>query len=63
MVYLLMNDKDSWNDLGKTTKAKYRKIIREMEGENITGFIQQAIKNEAPRLRQQLEDWTGNKLI
>ena len=63
MVYLLMNDKESWNDLGNTSKKKYRKIIREMEGENITDFVQQAIKKEAPRLRQQLENWTGNKLI
>ena len=63
MVYLLMNDKESWNDLGNTSKKKYRKIIREMEGENITDFVQEAIKKEAPRLRQQLENWTGNKLI
>jgi hypothetical protein len=37
--------------------------MRNMEGENITDVVQQAIKNEAPRLRQQLENWTGNKLI
>ena len=63
MVYLLINHEDSWNDLGKTAKAKYRKIIREMEGEDLTFFIQQAIKSEAPRLHQELEKWTGNKLI
>lgn len=63
MVHFLLSDKRKWSELGETSRKKYKKLIREMEGEDLTVFVQQAIKNEAPRLRQQLEDWTGNKLI
>lgn len=62
-VYMLLHEQDQWGELSRPVKAKYKKIIREMEGEDLTVFVQQAIKKEAPRLRQELEDWTGNKLI
>ena len=62
-VYMLLHEEDQWGELSRPVKAKYRKIIREMEGEDLTVFVQQAIKNEATRLRQQLENWTGHKLI
>ena len=60
---MLLHEQDQWGELSRPVKAKYKKIIRDMEGEDLTVFVQQAIKKEAPRLRQQLEDWTGNKLI
>ena len=62
-VYMLLHEQDQWGELSRPVKAKYKKIIRDMEGEDLTIFVQQAIRKEAPRLRQQLEDWTGNKLI
>jgi hypothetical protein len=60
---MLLHEEDQWGELSRPVKAKYRKIIREMEGEDLTIFVQQAIKNEARRLHQELENWTGNKLI
>ena len=63
VVYMLLHEQDQWGELSRPAKAKYKKIMRNMEGENLTFFVQQAIKNEAPRLRQELEKWTGNKLI
>lgn len=62
-VYMLLNEPAEWGELTRFTRSKYRKIIREMEGEDLTGSIQKIIQINTEFLQQDLEKWTGNKLI
>lgn len=58
-----MNHQERGDHLGPTAKATYRPWIREMEKENPTIFVQQAIKNEALQRHKKREKGTGHQLM
>jgi hypothetical protein len=45
------------NELSNKTKAKYRKIIRGLGGNDVTPIFDLALKKELPQLKRQLEQW------
>lgn len=56
MVYRLTNDSDFWGQLAKSTRAKYRKILREMPHENeLAVEMAQEFVNQFERLEHELQ--------
>lgn len=57
MVQALVDYPELINELSSATKAKYRKIIRGLGGDDVTPIFAGALKKELPQLKRQLEQW------
>lgn len=57
MVQALVDHPPLINELSSKTKAKYRKIIRGLGGNDVTPIFDSALKKELPQLKRQLEQW------
>lgn len=57
MVQAIVDHPPLINELGKEAKAKYRKMIRELGGDDVTPIFAGALKKELPQLKRELEQW------
>lgn len=57
MVQAIIDHPVLINELGKEAKAKYRKMIRGLGGDDVTPIFAGALKKELPKLKRELEQW------
>jgi len=57
MLYYLRDHPEEWAELAKATKAKYRKMQREIKNRNITPLFKRELKKKKAELLEQLDSW------
>lgn len=57
MVYMLLNEEDEWGYLDRKTKAKFKKIIKEISDIHLEDDMKNTLQNEHIRLKNELADW------
>lgn len=57
MVYMLLNEEDEWGYLDRKTKAKFKKIIKEISDVHLENDMKNILQNEHTRLKNELADW------
>lgn len=57
MVYMLLNEEDEWGYLDRKTKAKFKKIIKEISDVHLEKDMKKILENEHMRLKNELADW------
>src|SRR5699024_4722582 len=57
MVYMLLNEEDEWGYLDRKTKAKFKKIIKEISDVHLENDMKNILQNEHMRLKNELADW------
>lgn len=62
MVHFLLSDHNQWGSLNRKTRYKYRKIIKEMKGDEIHTALKKALEQEKSRLKGELESWIKKSL-
>lgn len=54
---------DEWGSLSKNTRAKYKKMLREIKEVDITPIFEEALKKKKAELLEQLDGWFRNQYI
>src|SRR5699024_12614919 len=57
MVYMLLNEEDEWGYLDRKTKAKFKKIIKEISDEHMENDMKNILQNEHMILNNELAYW------
>lgn len=57
MVYMLLNEEDEWGYLDRKTKAKFKKIFKEISDVHLENDMKNILHNEHQRLKNELADW------
>ena len=57
MVYLLINEEGKWGELTRPTKAKYKKLIKEISSFDLTDLMKLTLKTNEKQLQKQIDFW------
>ena len=57
MVYLLINEEGKWGELTRPTKAKYKKMIKEISSVDLTDLMKLTLKKSEKQLQKQIDFW------
>jgi hypothetical protein len=63
MLYFLRDHPEEWSKLAKATRAKYRKMLREIKNKNMTPLFKKELKKKKAELMAQLDGWFKNQYI
>lgn len=63
MVYLLLNEEGKWGHLNRKTKAKYKKIIRNISPIDLTELMKFTLRNNEKYLQKHLDFWLGGMTL
>ena|SRR5699024_2696862 len=58
-IFYLLNDEDAWGEIHRNTKAKYRKIIKEISSVDLQNDMQQELEKQRDRLKKELQFWSA----
>lgn len=63
MVYLLLNEEGKWGHLNRKTKAKYKKLIKNISPIDLTELMKSTLQNNEKYLQKHLEFWLGGAIL
>lgn len=61
MIFLLLHEESKWGELKKTSKYKYKKMIKEISPIDLTDLMRQCLKKEESQLQKELDFWLYEK--
>ncbi|ULG73156.1 replication initiation factor domain-containing protein [Macrococcus brunensis] len=57
MIFLLLHEESKWGELKKTSKYKYKKMIKEISPINLVDFMKLALRENESELQKQIDFW------
>lgn len=60
MVFMLLNNEDEWGSIHRNSRAKYKKMIREISPVDLTENMKNALLNQEKMLAKTLKFWVYN---
>lgn len=63
MVYLLLNEEGKWGHLNRKTKAKYKKLIKNISPIDLTELMKSTLRNNEKYLQKHLDFWLGGATL